>query len=603
MSYNIDFEPLGRRISYTGDANLDEIARQAGITLNSNCGGQRICGLCKVRVLTGLASPITNSEREHLTADELAAGLRLACATRPCSDLKLEIPSGSLVGVQRLQVEGAETAVTLDPAVVPIPVALPQPALDRPLADWDNLHNCLLGQLPPEPHIDITALRRLSPLLREAGWQIAAVVRDGEIIDVRRQGDPVLGIAVDLGTTKIAAYLVDLMTGETLAARGAMNPQIGCGEDVMSRISYARRSGGAALQQSVVETLNNLIGELDPGANRALEMVLVGNTAMHHLFLGLPVQQLGRAPYVPAVQHSLDVKARDLGLDLAPGAYVHLLPNIAGFVGADHVAMLLATGLYESERPVIGIDIGTNTEVALAVRGEVRSTSCASGPALEGAEIKHGMRASSGAVEKVEIQDGRVLVGTIDGALPVGICGSGIIDAVYQLYRSGIVDERGRLQPHPLVRDSAEGREFILVPAASSGTEGDIVVSQQDIGEVQLAKAAIRTGINILLREAEVTEDELAKVVIAGAFGSYINVASAVGIGMLPDLPGERFRQVGNAAGVGARMALLSRHYRETAEELAGRVHYIELTVHPQFSREYAHALPFAPLGVPESTA
>jgi uncharacterized 2Fe-2S/4Fe-4S cluster protein (DUF4445 family) len=298
-----------------------------------------------------------------------------------------------------------------------------------------------------------------------------------------------LGLAVDLGTTKIAAYLVDMETGDPLAAEGIMNPQIAYGEDVMSRISYAMGNGGARLRQVVTEGLNELIEKLCSEPERIVEMTLVGNTAMHHLFVGLPVRQLGLAPYLPAVQISLDVKARDLGLHVAPGAYVHLLPNVAGFIGADHVAMILATGIYKTDKIVVGLDIGTNTEVV------------SSGPAFEGSRIKHGMRAASGAIEKVRVLDSQAKVQTVDDAPPIGLCGSGIVDAIAELRRIGLINRRGRLGDDPGVRPVDNTREFILVAGERSGTGQDITITQKDISEIQLAKAAIRTGIEALLDE------------------------------------------------------------------------------------------------------
>ena len=271
-----------------------------------------------------------------------------------------------------------------------------------------------------------------------------------------------LGLAVDLGTTKIAAYLIDLETGQTLASRGLMNPQIAYGEDVIARLAFAWRepAGAEKMQGLIVEALNQATGAMcaeggfDPAS--IVEAVVVGNTAMHHLFLRLPVEQLARAPYVPAVASALDIKARDLGLKIAPGAYVHLLPNIAGYVGADHVAMLLATEIAQAEGVVLALDIGTNTEVCLANRGKLTSLSCASGPAFEGAHIKHGMRAANGAIEHLRIAGDQIEYQTIGGAPPAGLCGSGILDALAQLYQAGVVDRNGYMGEHPRVRDDHE---------------------------------------------------------------------------------------------------------------------------------------------------
>jgi uncharacterized 2Fe-2S/4Fe-4S cluster protein (DUF4445 family) len=493
---------------------------------------------------------------------------------------------------QCLELSAREPVLSIEPVVAGYELQMEGTTLKEPLADWENLCESLkerygLGDLRP----DLSLLCSLPPILRASDWNVVVAERDREIINVRPHGQRLLGMAIDLGTTKIAAYLVDLNTGESLASLGVINPQIAYGEDVMSRITYAMEGNNQELGESVVRTINQLIKEASNNPEEVTEISLAGNTAMHHLLLGLPVQHLGRAPYLPAIQHSLDIKARDLGLQAAPGAYVHFLPNVAGFIGGDHVAMLLATGLHETTKTAIAIDVGTNTEISLVTRGIINSLSCASGPAFEGAGIKHGMRATSGAIEGVEIGNDRNYLKVIGNISPAGICGSGILDAVYQLRKQSIIDQRGRLQDHPLVRQSSRGHEFILASGNTTGTGQDIVITQRDIGAIQLAKAAIRTGINILLGETGTKENEIDEVIIAGAFGSYIDLASATGIGMFPSLPLARFYQVGNAAGLGAKLALISRKNRTAAEEIARRIRYIELTTHPKFKHEFSRSL------------
>ena len=301
-----------------------------------------------------------------------------------------------------------------------------------------------------------------------------------------------------------------------------------------------------------------------------LEAVIVGNTAMHHLLLGLPTRQLARAPFVPALVGDVDIKAREIGLDIAPGAYLHVPPNIAGYVGADHVAMLIATAPEWTGRTVLALDIGTNTEISLiTAAGAITSLSCASGPAFEGYHIKYGTRATGGAIERVQITPDAVRIKTIGNAPPIGICGSGILDAVAQLQLVGVLGTNGAFQAgsHPRLRRAGDHWEFLL--AVAEGRE--ITISQDDVREIQLAKAAIQTGIEVLFRENGVTPSDLDSVIIAGAFGSYIDVANAVAIGMLPDLPVEHFRQVGNAAGAGARRLLLSHLLRLEARDLRSR--------------------------------
>jgi uncharacterized 2Fe-2S/4Fe-4S cluster protein (DUF4445 family) len=314
----------------------------------------------------------------------------------------------------------------------------------------------------------------------------------------------------------------------------------------------------------------------------------VANTAMHHLFLRLPVGQLARAPFIAASSLAIDVKVRDLGLKFAPGAYMHLLPNIAGYVGTDHVAVLLSTGIHKADGVVLALDIGTNTEICLATQHRLTSLSCASGPAFEGAHIKYGMRAANGAIEHVKLEKDKVAYQTIGGVAPVGLCGSGILDTLAQLFLGGIIDAKGKMKPHTRVREANGTREFVLVYGdKEDGGHPDITFTQRDVRELQLAKGAIRTGIQVLLETNGLTEQDIDSVLVAGAFGSYIDITSAVAIGMLPKLPLERFRQVGNAAGMGAKMALISCQHRIEAQKIARSVHYIDLSSAPQFASTF----------------
>lgn len=384
-----------------------------------------------------------------------------------------------------------------------------------------------------------------------------------------------------------------------------MNPQIAYGEDVVSRIAYAGREpdGAKRLQTVLVDALNGLLAQMCAEAHlppeRVLEAVLVGNTAMHHLAAGLPVEQLGHAPFAPATTEPLTLPAASLGLALGPGAQVYFPPVIAGYVGSDHLAMLLAIGqeagrignptyatdARQTGNPTcIALDIGTNTEIALFAGGKITCCSCASGPAFEGAHIKEGMRAAPGAVERVRWSEGRFLWQTIENQPPVGICGSGILDAVAALLDAGLVRANGQLLP---------GGEVTLVPAAQTGLGRDLVVTRRDIHEIQLAKAAIRSGVETLLRHAGLTAADLDGFLIAGAFGTYLDLRSAVRVGMFPALPMEKFRQVGNAAGVGAKQMLLSASKRREAEALARQLGYIELATDKGFMEAFMKNLGF----------
>jgi uncharacterized 2Fe-2S/4Fe-4S cluster protein (DUF4445 family) len=598
----VDFQPIGRRVEARPGATLLQAAQEGGIGLAAVCGGAGTCGRCLVQVMSGALSPVTDDERRRISDGFLAEGYRLACQAQVLSDCRVNVPPSSLTTTQRTQVEGRELDVPLDPVVRSYDVQLDPATREDLRSDATRLCQRLQAEGLGCLRVDLVAAQRLPGILRAHDWGVtAAVIRD-QVVAVLPPHNPPLGIAVDLGTTKLAGYLVDLRTGITLAALGMMNPQIAYGEDVMARLTYViqHEDGARQLQAVIVAGLDELAQALCEQAGQVpediVEAVIVGNTAMHHLLLGLPTEQLGAAPYVAALSEACDLMARDIGLSFAPDVYVHILPNIAGFVGADHVAMLLGSGIYAAEDVVLGLDIGTNTEVALKVgnRRPARLLTCstASGPAFEGAHIAAGMRAAPGAVERVWIDGDRVSYQVIDDERAVGICGSGILDAVGQLRKIGLLGETGAMSlDHPRARQGERGPEFVLVPRAESGNEHDIVLTRGDVSEIQLAKGAMRAGAEVLMQEAGITVDDLDRIVIAGAFGSYIDVSNALRVGMFPSLPPERFEQVGNAAGVGARLALLSAELRARAQEIALQAEYVELTNDPRFTLEFTEAM------------
>jgi len=598
----VDFEPVGKRIEVPAGTTVLQAAQQAGLLLTSVCGGLGSCGQCRVEVKAGEVSPPTDDERVMLTGPELAQGQRLACSTRVESDVKVHVPATSLVSKQRLQLESNLGAPTPDPLIWTHDLQVEPPTLDDPRSDLARL----IAAIPPPAGETITAppavARQVTSAARAHNWQLTALLRSAEIVGVVPAGSSPVGLAVDLGTTKIAAVLVDLASGDALAVSGALNPQISYGEDVISRLTYAHRNpdGGHVLAAAVRQALDELLGELtaQAGVDRAqvADACIVGNTAMTHLLLELPVHQLALSPYVAATNAAVDVRAHELGLNGAAGATVHVLPCIGGFVGADHVAMVLASRLDDTDHIALGIDIGTNTEIALARpdRDHLTSVSCASGPAFEGAHISDGMRAAAGAIEAVTLTETGVTLRTVDDAPAIGLCGSGIIDAVAELRRWELINERGRFdRTHPRVRQGEHGPEFLLVPAGQSGGERDVAITQADVNQIQLAKGAVRVGLEVLLDATSTAPEEVKEVVIAGAFGSFLKVQSALTIGLLPHLPNARYRQVGNAALVGAQWALVSRQARERAQRIAAQTDCVELTTYPRFSRRFAHAMLF----------
>lgn len=604
----VDVQPIGRRVEMKRGATVLAAIRAGGLESVAVCGGLGLCGTCRVLVANGGFTPPTDKEREQLSPAELSAGIRLACQAAVMADGRVDVPPESLTTPQRLQFEGYATSVAVfDPAVVALDVQVPPPALDDLRGDATRLRDAVTAAGQRVARVSLAVLASAPLTLRAEHWAVRVAVHRGaaadgagEIVALLPEGKVPLGAAIDVGTTKLAAYLVDLGTGETVAKGAAPNPQIAVGEDVMSRIAYADadESGARDLHARLVDGINQLLGELRGQIGAAswqlVDAVAVGNTAMHHALVNLPLRQLGLAPYVPAVTEALELRSTDVGLDLAPGALTYLPPNIAGFVGADHTAVLLASGAAETRRTVLVLDIGTNTEISVARRGRLWTCSCASGPAFEGAHIRDGMRAAEGAIERVEYLDGRFEVHTIGEGPPAGICGSGILDAVAACLKAGIVDGRGGVcRTHPAVTRSPEGPACILVPATLTAHGRDILLTRTDVGEIQLAKAAIRAGIELLIGAAGIEADALDEIIIAGAFGTYLSIASAIAVGMLPRLPPERYRQVGNAAGQGARQLLVSRQSRKMADDIARRVCYVELTIHPDFADTFTQELAF----------
>lgn len=596
--FEIEFEPLAQKGSATSRQSLLETARQSGVGLISLCGGLGKCGRCKIKIGKGRVSTVTTVERDLLSSEELHEGYRLGCQTYPRGDLIVHIAPESLSISQKVQIEGIKIEVQPEPLVQAYEVRLTKPFLTDLRADDTRL----IEEVNQRHQVDCSSianevLPELSTKLRSLDWHISATIRGSELIAIRSWPSRQLGLALDLGTTKMAGYLVDLETGRSLEAKAVMNPQVSHGEDVITRIDLARRNGAEAelMRRMAVDAINELIVDLvsqvDASPDDILEAVVVGNTAMHHLFLGLPVDQLARAPHVPGVARAVELKAQEAGLSVSPGGYVYLPPNIAGFVGSDHVAMIQASGAFMAGGTALAVDIGTNSEICLVHEGEMTCVSCASGPAFEGAHIACGMRAGVGAIEHMRLVGQCLQYITIGNQEPVGICGSGILEAIAQLYLAGIIDSGGRiLNGHPNVRSRGRIREFAIVAAGECGRESDIVLTQKDIREVQLAKAAIRAGIKILLENNGLSEDDINQVIVAGAFGSYLDLESAMIIGMFPRLPLDRFCQVGNAAGTGARMSLISGSKRAEAERIARQIRYMELAREPNFKEIFLKA-------------
>ena len=616
------FEPDGRRVEVPAGTPLLEAAGAAGIALETPCGGYGVCGKCKVELTQGSTEPDPDEIR-LLTEQERAQGLRLACRRQVCQDTVVTIPEASRARVQQILFRGEQRQTALRPAVRKIFAAVPPPSLEDQRGDWERLEAALrkAGAEPLTPAdqigLDVAVAQNLPQILREADAAVTAVL-SGEAPFYRlialEPGDTterLLGLAFDIGTTTVVGYLLDLRTGSELAVASAMNEQVALGDDVVSRIKHAREhpEGRQQLQQEILQVLRNLISHCSHHAGisetQIYDATVVGNTCMHHLFLGLDPTYLGELPYVPAVRGSFALSARELGLPLCPGAQVFCLPNIAGFVGADTVGVLLAHLWEHREGTHLAMDIGTNGEIVLSHKGHLWACSAAAGPAFEGARISCGMRGSPGAVSQVSLNE-KVDFTTIDHQEARGLCGSGLVDAVAEMLEAGIVDPRGRLLgpddvPHlpPAVRDRLAGNgageaQFILVPAEESATGKPLTLTQRDLRELQLAKGSLAAALQTLLKIAGVTVEDLQTHYLAGGFGNYLNQASAQRIGLLPpELPPERIEGVGNAAGVGAKLALLSLDERRRAEEIAQNVEHVELATNMDYQMIFMETMLF----------
>ena len=634
----IIFQPSGRRGYVASGKTIKEASIAIGVDIEGVCGDLAVCGKCKVRIEEGYfpkygissskahVSPIS-AEEEKVLKHQLQDGYRLSCQTQIYGDVVVFVPEESRLGKQVVRKQASQSMVALKPAVRKYTVDVSKAPYKEIQGDWEKLQAALAGQHGLHGlSIDILTLIELQCMIYEAKMKLTVSIwHDKEVIKTEPGiAGTGYGLAVDVGTTTIAGYLCDLTSGEIVATSSLMNPQVIWGEDVMSRITYTMTSekGLADLNSAVIDGINEIVEDIASKINidchDIVDMTLVGNTCMHHLFLNINPEYLGRAPFPPAFCHSLDIKARELGMlpsgtretgssssvgiHISPGAYVHVLPIVAGFVGADHMGVIIDEEPYNQKEKELIIDIGTNGELVLGDKKKLVSSSCATGPAFEGAEIKFGMRAAPGAIEKIEIdritKEVRFQVIGKKGwstelkkAKAKGICGSGIIDVLPQLFNAGIIDRTGRFKKDLRTpRFTTEnGPEFVIAWADETSISQDIVICQEDVRNIQLAKAAMYAGAKIMMRHLGI--DKVDKVILAGAFGSYIDKKSAACLGLFPDCDLENISTVGNAAGDGARAALLNVDKRLEADKVARQIEYIELTKEPDFDKVFAEAM------------
>jgi uncharacterized 2Fe-2S/4Fe-4S cluster protein (DUF4445 family) len=593
----IEFEPIGKRVQSLPGETLADSALRAGIDLITSCNGLGVCTSCKVEVTAGELTSPTDIELVKLSKLKTNTNVRLACQAAPLSNVRIFIPPGSLTQGQQLQVDGHYHPIELHTPFSARIVDIDQPSLQDLRGDWERVRYAYSHQTGVPLQASLAVLAQIPDQIRTLGWKVKLVVHEykfhHELITVLPVDAEYYGLALDIGSTKIAAFLINLVNGEMVDQTGFMNPQIALGEDIINRISHAMHTPENALRlrallvDRINQYLKDTLKKLNLTSEQLVDMVVVGNTAIHHLFCGLPIKSLGEAPYVPAILHSLTFSAVQHGIQTAAGAQIYLPPNIAGYVGADHTAAILATRIQESDQTMCLIDIGTNTEISLIHTEQIHSCSCASGPAFEGAHIQDGMRAAPGAIDLVRIEIDRIELSTIGQKSPSGICGSGILSVMSEMRRNNIIDRRGVFnQEHVLVDN--EHKNLVLYKSIKGH---DIKISRKDVNEVQLAKGAIRSGIEILCQKAGIQPDQINHFLIAGAFGNYLDLDSAIEIGMFPDVPLERYTQIGNAAGAGARMLLVNHSQRTLAEKTSQLIDYVELTAEKTFNDVYVSAL------------
>lgn len=595
------------------DATLLDAARAAGVEMDATCGGRGRCRSCRVKVLAGEISPPTLQDTLQLGREEVQERFRLACQTKPLSPcLAQPMPPKAESGFQILagQADLSDNRLQLDSGVVKHVIRAQTPQGEHhQTSDAEEVLACLPATT--QRRLPLELLRKLPMALRKDKGLLTVAMFNDEVIDIE-VGDTSAhryGMAFDIGTTSVVGTLMDLASGEQLAAVGGLNPQAQYGGDLMSRIAYAQfdETKLATLRGKILSGINEFIKEACGRAGIAPEhvykIVVVGNTCMHHVFLGVDVSYVGLAPYAPVVRDLLVYPSRDVPLKAAPNARVCLLPIVAGFVGADTMACVLATRIYESEEIRALVDIGTNGEVVMGAKGRLFACSAPAGPALEGAQIRHGMRGAVGAIERVEI-DGDVSCKVIGDAPAIGICGSGLIDACAKMVDARIIDANGLLRRESApalvpalqarITQGEAGREFVLVPREQAGRDHDITVTQADIRQLQLAKSAIYSGIVMLRDVMGVGNDDIRELMLCGGFGNYISIESSVKIRLLPEMPTERITYMGNAAAIGAQMALLSETERLRAFELAQGIEHVALAARPEFQDIFVDGMNFS---------
>jgi uncharacterized 2Fe-2S/4Fe-4S cluster protein (DUF4445 family) len=617
MKHKITFLPDNISIPVDDNTNLFKAVKAAGLYVLSSCGGKGNCGKCKVVIKEGKSE--SGRSRSFLSAEETGRGYTLACLTRVRSDLVVEIPPESCMQAKHKIATGAKTEELLklmaqaggclESRISRVCLELSPPTLDDNIPDFERVRRALdrAGFDASHLHMNYLVLQKLPHVLREGGWKVTvSVFNVGSVLEVLDifQGDATrtrYGAAVDIGTTTVVVYLVDMANGNVIGSSSTYNSQVKCGDDVITRIVYAtERNGLKELQELVVGNINTMLAELAEKNNVPPGMidyiVVAGNTTMEHLFHGINPQFIREEPYIPVATFFPLIRGKSVGFQIDPQAMVYSMPNVASYVGGDVTAGVLVSQIHKQDAVSLFIDIGTNGEIVLGNKDWLVTAACSAGPAFEGSGIKFGMRAMEGAIEEVEIDPKTYDVNyrVIGDAKPIGICGSGMIDTLAEMYLNGVIDQKGKIREEigsKRIRKGESGLEYVLAWRVESAINKEIVITEVDLDNLIRAKAAIYAGFATLLAHMGMKFTDIEKLYIAGGFGRYIDVERAITIGMLPDLPVDKFQFLGNTSIMGAYFTLLCDRLRHEAEEIAHRMTYVELSVSHNFMDEYLSAL------------
>jgi uncharacterized 2Fe-2S/4Fe-4S cluster protein (DUF4445 family) len=617
MKHKITFMPDNVTIDVDDNTNLFRAVKSAGLYVLSSCGGKGNCGKCKVVIKEGAVE--SGKSRSFLSAEEAGRGYTLACLSRVKSDLVVEIPPESRMQAKHKIATGAKTEELLglmkeaggclESRISRVYLELSAPTLDDNIPDFERVRRALdqRGFDASHLHMNFLVLKKLPHVLREGGWNVTvSVFGVGSVLEVLdifpgNASQTRYGAAVDIGTTTVVVYLVDMTNGNVIGQASTYNSQGKCGDDVITRIVYAtERNGLQELQELAVGNINTMLAELAEKNNVPHGMidyiVAAGNTTMEHLLYGINPQFIREEPYIPVATFFPLIRGKSVGFRIDPQAIVYTMPNVASYVGGDITAGVLVSQIHRKDEISLFIDIGTNGEIVLGNKDWLVTAACSAGPAFEGSGIKFGMRAMEGAIEEVEIDPGthEVNFRVIGDVKPIGICGSGMIDALAEMYLNGVIDQRGKIHEElgsKRIRTGESGLEYVLAWRVESAINKEIVLTEADLDNLIRAKGAIYAGFATLLAQMGMTFANIDKLYIAGGFGRYIDVERAITIGMLPDLPVDKFQFLGNTSIMGAYYALLCDRLRHEAEEIAHRMTYMELSVSRSFMDEYLSAL------------